>query len=153
MITIRLATAQDIATLQELNNELFLDNQKYDPDLDRGWAKSEKGKEYFTQLLNKKDACVFIAEENEKPIGYLAAAPQDISYRKSRYLEIENFGVNPGYRSQGIGSLLMKKCLTWAKSHGFQKVYVNAYFSNDRALAFYKNNGFGEIDVSLEREL
>jgi diamine N-acetyltransferase len=153
MIHIRRANKSEVKDLQDLNDEVFIDNQKYDSDLDMNWAQSEKGKEYFTDLLNNPNACCFIAEENGKKIGYIAAGPKTVSYRKSKYIEIENMGVIPEYRSNGIGTLLMKECLKWAKSVGFQKAFVNAYFENTMAVEFYRRNGFSEIDVSLERNL
>jgi GNAT superfamily N-acetyltransferase len=49
--------------------------------------------------------------------------------------------------------MLIQKCLEWAKTQGFQKVYVNAYFGNLDAIKFYKKNGFVEIDLGLEVNL
>lgn len=153
MVNIRSANKDDVKALQVLNDHVFIDNQKYDADLDMGWAQSDKGKTYFTELFNNSKSCCFIAEENGRKIGYIAAKPKYVSYRKSRYLEIENMGVIPEFRSKGIGTMLISKCLNWAKAHGFQKAFVNAYFQNKRALDFYKRSGFLEIDVSLERNL
>lgn len=130
-----------------------MDNAKYDTDLDLNWAQSEKGKTYFTQLVNNSDALCLIAEDGDKKIGYLAASPKEIDYRNSKYFEIENMGVNPEYRSQGIGKLLMQKCFEWAKSRGFQKAFVTSYIQNTKAVDFYKSNGFEAIDISLERDL
>ena len=62
-------------------------------------------------------------------------------------------GVSPKYQSKGIGSMLIKKCLSWAKSKGYQKVYVSSYLGNKQAIKFYKNNGFLEIDLGLEVNL
>ncbi len=153
MISIRPAKKNEVTKLQSLNQEVFIDNHKYDPDLVMDWAISKTGKEYFTKLLHDPTSYCLVAEDNEKLVGYIAARKKDFGYRKSKYLEIENMGVNPTYRSQGIGSQLMQKCLEWAKKQGYQKVYVNAYFANNKAITFYKQNGFSEIDVSLEREL
>ncbi len=151
MIHIRQANNNDLTVLQNLNDEVFIDNHKYDADLDMNWAKSEKGKKYFSDLLNNTNACCFIAEENGKPVGYIAAGPKIVSYRKSKYLEIENMGVIPKYRSMGIGTMLIKECFKWGKAHGFQKIFVNAYFDNRMAIEFYRRNGFKEIDISLEK--
>lgn len=153
MIHIRHAIKNEVKVLQNLNDEVFIDNQKYDTDLDMNWAKSEKGKKYFKDLLNNPEAICFIAEENANPVGYIAAGPKTVSYRKSKYLEIENMGVIPEYRSKGIGGMLIEECLKWGKSQGFQKVFVNAYFDNKEAIEFYKMNGFEEIDVSLEKTI
>lgn len=153
MINIRLATKDEVADLQHLNNEVFIDNAKYDEDLDLSWATGEKGTQYFTQLLNDSSSLCLIAEDEGKRIGYLAAGPKEIDYRKSKYFEIQNMGVVPGYRSKGIGKLLMEKCFEWARVQGFQKAFVNAYIKNQEAAHFYKKNGFEEIDISLERNI
>lgn len=153
MINIRIARKDEVSDLQALNDEVFIDNQKYDQDLDMSWAKSDKGREYFSDLLNNEDTICLIAEEDERKVGYIAAAPKVISYRKSKYIEVENMGVILEYRSRGIGKLLMEKCLELAKAKGFQRAYVNAYFNNEKAVKFYKNNGFSEIDLSLERDI
>lgn len=153
MVHIRAARKDEAKDLQDLNDEVFIDNQKYDNDLNMNWAKSIKGKTYFTNLLNNPNACCLIAEDNGKKVGYIAAVPKDIRYRKSKYIEIEDMGVIPQYRSKGIGTMLIDKCLKWAKSKGFQKAYVNSYFDNLKAIKFYKRNGFSEIDICLEKFL
>ena len=150
---IRQATVNDVSTLQNLNDEVFVDNHKYDPDLKMDWAQSETGKEYFTDVVNNPNAICLIAEENGKAIGYIAAAPKEFGYRLSKYLEIENMGVSPEHRSKGIGIKLMDECLSRAKNKGFQKVYVNAYFENVGAINFYEKSGFKKIDTSLERDI
>lgn len=97
-------------------------------------ATSKHGKKYFTQV----NACCLVAEEDGKLVGYLAAGSKQISYRKSTYIELENMGVLPGYRSMGIGTKLIQSLLTWAKTHGYKRAFVNAYFGNHEAIEFYK---------------
>jgi putative acetyltransferase len=117
------------------------------------WARSDEGKKYFTELVRSNQAICLIAEVDEKPVGYIAAAPKEVAYRNSSYIEIENMGVSPLFRSLGTGSRLMEECLAEAKKRGFQKVYVNSYSQNESAIEFYKRNGFAVIDVSLEKML
>lgn len=130
-----------------------MDNHKYDPDLKTDWAQSEIGKNYFTGVLNDPKAICLIAEENNKPVGYLAAIPKHFGYRLSKYIEIENMGVSPTFRSKGIGYQLVQKCLGPAKKNGYQKVYVNSYIENTKAIAFYEKCGLKKIDVSLEKNI
>lgn len=153
MINIRTANKNDLRILQDLNQELFIDNQQYDLDLRMDWPKSEDGKNYFNKILNDPKSCCFIAEENGKSVGYISASPRKINYLKSKWLEIDNMGVSFEYRSRGIGSLLINKCLECAKTKGYSKLYVNAYFANKGAINFYKKNGFSEIDISLQRNI
>lgn len=153
MISLRSATPIDVSTLQSLNDEVFIDNSKYDSDLDINWAKGPEGFSYFTQLVQNQKAFCIIAEENDVPIGYIAASLHPIPYRKSKYIELENMGIVPSHRSKGIGSMLMDELYVWAKSQGFDKILVNAYVANIGAVAFYKKNGFSEIDVTLEKSI
>ena len=152
-MTIRQARADDVKTLQILNDEVFVDNSKYDSDLKLDWAQSKTGETYFAKLLNNKQAICLIAEEDNKSIGYLAAVPKEFGYRLSKYIEIENMGVSPSYRSRGIGSRLVSHCLQIAKKRGFQRVYATSYVDNTKAVRFYERNGFKRIDVSLEKDL
>lgn len=108
---IRPGRADEVHVFQDLNQEVFIDNYQYDNDLDLNWALSEKGKQYFHKLLSNPKACCLIAEENGKPIGYIVAAPKEVSYVKSKYFEIGNIGVIPEHRSKGIGKKLMVACL------------------------------------------
>lgn len=148
-MTIRRATIEDVKTLQELNKEVFIDNYKYDKDLVMDWALGEPGKKYFEGVLTDPQCAVFIAEESEREIGYISASRKKSSYRKSSYCEIDNMGVIPEYRSQGVGAKLMTKLKAWAKESGYEKLYVSSYFHNNRAVAFYIRNGFAEFDLAL----
>ncbi len=150
---IRLAHKDDVSLLQRLNDEVFMGVKEFDDDVIDNWARGEKGRSYFTNLLNNPDGCCLIAEDSENPVGYITATPKTDIYRKSKILELENMGVIPKYRSRGIGAELVKKLLLWGKDKGFQKIYVGVYFDNTKAIGFYKKNGFKEIDLGLERNI
>lgn len=152
-MNIRPAREDEAAVLQSLNEEVFIDNYKYDPDLKADWAQSEKGRDYFTKILSNPEAICLIAEEGGITVGYIAAAPKEFGYRNSKYLEIENMGVIPDFRSKGVGRELVGKCVEIAKQKGYQKVYVNSYSENVRAINFYEKSGFKKIDVSLEKDI
>ncbi len=152
-ILIRQATIQDVPLLQKLNQEVFIEDFQYDNDLDMDWAMGEKGKNYFTKTVSSDESACFVAEIDNKAVGYLSIGYKSTPFRKSRYLEVENIGVSPGFRSQGIGAELIKKAKVWGKKHSFSRLFVNSYFDNSRAVEFYKRNGFAEIDLGLEMKI
>jgi len=153
MTTIRNARKEEIPALQILNQEAFIDNQLYDADLNMDWALSESGKQYFINLLETPTSCCLVAETNGVLVGYITASEKIFEYRKSTYVEINDLGVSPDYRSKGVGSDLITGCKQWAKKEGYQKIYVNSYATNARAIAFYERNGFTKIDLCLEMTL
>lgn len=152
-MNIRKANENDINVLQNLNDEVFIDNSKYDTDLKKDWAQSDTGNKYFSSVVKNPDYICLLAEDNNKAIGYIAASPKKFGYRLSKYIEIENMGVMPNYRSKGIGTQLINECLKIAKERGFQKVYVNSYFDNEKTIKFYERKGFRKIDISLEKTI
>jgi ribosomal protein S18 acetylase RimI-like enzyme len=153
MIHIRTANRNDLEIIRNLDQEVFIDNQKYDSDLKMDWTKSGEGINYFTNLLNDHESCCLIAEDAEKPVGYIIATPRKITYFKTKHIEINGIGVTPKYQSQGIGSLLIEECIAWAKLKGYEKIYVNSYYKNTKAINFYKKGGFSEIDISLQKNI
>ena len=141
-VKFRVVDINDVRVLQELNQEVFIDNYQYDQDLIMDWALSEKGEQYFSNLVKDKQAYCYLAGREKK-----------FSYRKNRYFEIENMGVIPKYRSQGIDKMLINQAKQWAREQGYQTIFVNSYFHNLKAIAFYKRNNMAEIDLSLEGNL
>jgi ribosomal protein S18 acetylase RimI-like enzyme len=148
-----LVKKDEVQKLQDLNDEVFTDNSKYDADLKIDWAQSETGKKYFTEVLEDIESICMLAEDEDKPVGYIVAVPKEFGYRLSKYIEIENMGVSPDYRSKGVGTQLIEKVLGLAKEKGFQKVYVSSYSDNVKAIDFYQRNGFTKIDVGFERKI
>ena len=153
MIAIRPANIEDIETLQKLNQESFVDNVKYDPDLMMDWVMSDKGKAHFTKIFENPDSQCFVADDAGVLVGFIVLSEKSADIRKSRCCEINDVGVTPAYQSKGVGSLLIQKAIVWAKERGYQKMYVSCYFANTQGVAFYKKNGLVEIDLDLEMDL
>lgn len=152
-IQIKPAKKEDWKIIQKLNNEVFISDAANDDDLDLNYPFSRRGISYYKRLASGKYGKCFIAYFHETPTGYVAIAVKDFGYRKSKYVEVENIGVDPQYRSQGIGKLLMNAAENWAKEQKATKLYVSAYWDNKRAIGFYKKIGFYEIGLELDKKI
>ncbi|OFW63666.1 hypothetical protein A3A76_04380 [Candidatus Woesebacteria bacterium RIFCSPLOWO2_01_FULL_39_23] len=152
-VIVKTAKSGDWETIQKLNNQVFINDQEHDNDLDMNWPFSPKGIKYYKDLASGKYGKCFIAYLDNQPVGYIALAIKDFGYRKSKYIEIENIGVNPQHRSKGIGKMLMDEAVGWAKEQKATKLYVSAYWGNERAIDFYKKNGFYESGVEMDKRL
>lgn len=153
-VKIRPAKKNEWKLIQELNNYVFLADEDNDDDLNLEWPFSEKGVKYYKELASGKWGHCLIAFWGEKAVGYVALAVKDFyGYRKSKYIEVENIGVRPEYRSRGIGKELINEAIKWAKEQNASKLYVSAYWGNKKAINFYKKNGFYEIGLELDKKL
>ncbi|MFH1601525.1 MAG: GNAT family N-acetyltransferase [Candidatus Shapirobacteria bacterium] len=152
-VKIKKARTKDWKVIQKLNNQVYLNDKKNDDDLDLTQPFTEKGIKYYKDLAEGKYGHCLIAFLDNKPVGYIALAKKSFSYRKSKYVEVENMGVDPEYRSKGIGKKLMDAGSKWAKSTGAAKMWVVAYWGNKEAIKFYKKNGFYESGLELDKKL
>jgi len=60
-------------------------------------------------------------------------------------------GVKKRYRGMGLGKLLLSEAEKWAKEKEVQKVKLEVFSSNDRALGLYQKFGY-RIEASLKNE-
>ncbi len=96
----------------------------------------------FQRELISKNGPVYYAVNNEKVVGWCDVFPE--SNPRQCHRGGLGMGLVPGFRGQGIGSLLLSKVLEHAKSFGLEKVELHVYTSNHAAIALYKKFGFIE---------
>lgn len=152
-IEIKLSKKIDWKVVQKLNYQVYENDKDHDDDLDMNHPFSPKGIKYYKDLASGKYGKCFVAYIDNKPVGYVALSIKDFGYRKSKYVEIENIGVDPKYRSRGIGKMLLDKTAKWAKEQKATRLFVSAYWKNKRARSFYRKNDFDEIGIELEKKL
>lgn len=155
-VTIRKAKIEDLSNIQKLNQMLFQKEQKeYDSKYNINWPYEEEGAEYFTKELKDDDRIVFIAEDKNQPVGYLAASGEnDAKYiGQMKIAELDNMYVLDKYRGRKIGSRLVKEFIEWAKKIDAKRVVVTASCGNIKGINFYKQNGFCDFDLGLKMDL
>lgn len=153
-VIIREANINDLESILLLSDALTLADLPFDKKVKVDWAHSKEGKKYYEGIITKKDGICFVAVVDEKIVGYETAGKMETaSFRKVTIGEITNIYVLEGFRSQGIGKMLMNKFVEWAKEMGFDKVSVNVFALNEKAINFYKREGFLPQDLILEKTI
>lgn len=149
-IIVRQATIEDLNSIQTLNNNLFeLEYKNFDNTLMVGWPFKKDGKEYFEYMITNE--AVFVAQEKEKIVGYLAGSIcEQISYIKETFAELDNMYIDIQYRNFGIGTLLINKFKEYCKEKNIQNIKVTASAKNYNAIQFYSKNGFEDYDITLK---
>ncbi|MDO6706003.1 GNAT family N-acetyltransferase [Photobacterium sp. 1_MG-2023] len=99
--------------------------------------------ETFTQFVKENvanDAIQWIALAGQQVVGWA-----DIFSHWAPTLRHRGqlgMGVHPDFRGQGIGELLLKSCLTKAKSKGVSRVELETRADNQASLNLYQKLGF-----------
>jgi GNAT superfamily N-acetyltransferase len=104
----------------------FKYDRNYDTDLDNL-------KEYYA--ADKR--IFFAAFKNQQLIATIGVIPLDLDKVK-----IVRFYVKKEERGKGLGSLLFKKTLTFAKKHGYSFLITETTRRNKEAIRFFLKKGF-----------
>jgi putative acetyltransferase len=92
------------------------------------------------ELFQKKGACYFVAEVNNKIVGGGGVYPTD--GLSTGTCELVKMYLLPQARGMGLGRTLIEKSLAWAKEAGYKNVYLESMPELKQALKVYAKFGF-----------
>jgi ribosomal protein S18 acetylase RimI-like enzyme len=150
LITIRDATAQDVDTLSDLNR--FVQGIHI-AALPTHFKHPEPGAvaESFRSRLARQDVRVWIASIDEVAVGYVVSVlrerPESALCRARRFYEVEEIGVSPAHRRQGVARALVQHLLTEAHSQGVPDIELTSWAFNTDAHAAFQALGFRPMIV------
>lgn len=153
-IWVREARMDEVGEVVGLSAALFREDAgSRDASVNPGWP-AEEGWEHFAGFVASESRLCLISGSGEEIVGYLAGYVKDGStLRLVKVAELESMYVREEYRGRGVGAKLVGEFLEWAGDRGVERVSVTAYAANERAIRFYRREGFWEKSVSLEMEL
>jgi GNAT superfamily N-acetyltransferase len=145
MIRIKEALPMDYFIIANLFEELIReieDRTHLGPNLFHTTNTGEKCRQFIEADIYK----VFMAfdEENKKNIGFLSLCESHSLYADGSYAIIQEFFVQPAYRSKGVGAKLLKAAKRYGEQKGWNRFEVTTppLPAFDRTLCFYEQNGF-----------
>lgn len=93
-------------------------------------------------LLSEPNTISLVARKDDSFIGYLAADFTLALHLNGYECHVRELYVEPSYRRQGIGSLLMKAIESLAIQKRCKRISLATNWNNDLQKKFYKNHGF-----------
>ncbi|MEK7532949.1 MAG: GNAT family N-acetyltransferase [Patescibacteria group bacterium] len=149
-VTIRQANVADVPAICSLSQSLFEHERQFTDEYDMGWSHGKAGKAFFTRRLKSPSSFILLAVDGDKPVGYALVKLDKFSWRSfNPVADINNLSVDPAYRGQGVGARLIEEAKQVAKKRGARRMTVQAQHKNERALKFYRTQGFTDSDVAL----
>src|SRR5258708_38454612 len=109
-------------------------------------SESGFGEEWWRQRL--VDRTRFVAEVDGEPAGIVSGGESGLEGMAA----VTTMWVDPNFRRQGVGDLLVKSVLDWARSTGYSRIVLWVTEGNEQAEKLYERNGFLRTgQVSLVR--
>lgn len=103
--------------------------------------------------LSGADGICFTALINGSVVGYLTAGKTTKDTGRTRYAELREMRVQKEHQRKGIGTLLVKEFIKWAKQEEYERLCVDVYALSDKNIGFYQKFGFAPKTLTMERWL
>ena len=115
------------------------------------WAENtaEELAEEFAELMDCKEAAVFILALDNQPAGFAQCQLRHdyVEGTKSSPVGyLEGIFVKPEYRKQGYAKALLQECEKWALRQGCSEFASDCELTNEESLAFHLKVGFIEAN-------
>lgn len=98
--------------------------------------------EFIKERLNKEESVVFIALDENNPIGFVQLYPSFSSVSMRRTWVLNDLYVKENARGKGFGEKLLKKAITFAEGTGAIGVSLETGKENLTAQRLYEKIGF-----------
>lgn len=154
-IVIKRVNFTDIELLQKIGKQTFSETfsagnseQNMAKYLEEGFSIKK-----LTAEINDKNSEFYFAILEKSIIGYLKMnfGQTQTELKDDKTVEIERIYVLKGFHGKNVGQLLYEKALNIARQKNADYVWLGVWEKNQRAINFYKKNGFVGFDKHIFR--
>jgi RimJ/RimL family protein N-acetyltransferase len=110
----------------------------------------EDQRQRIKTILSKNNQIIFVAENDNDLIGYLAAIGGD--FKRNRHRVYIVIGILQAFIDQKIGTKLFTELEKWTRHHAVHRLELTVMVHNERAIRLYKKMGF-EIEGTKKHSL
>jgi ribosomal protein S18 acetylase RimI-like enzyme len=154
-VTIRGACESDAALLAELNRGVQALHVAALPAYFKV-ADPTAVADLFRAKLQSQGFCAWIAWVGELAVGHVVGVirerPENALCTARRFYEIDEIGVIPEYRQQGVARALVERALGEARARGIVDVELSSWAFNAEAHTAFRALGFEPKVVRFGRE-
>ncbi|QTL52455.1 GNAT family N-acetyltransferase [Priestia aryabhattai] len=142
MLNVRIATVEDADAIVAIKQEIVITN---DFLLRLPEEVQETAEEYRKkiQMRQENGGLTLIVEFNSQVVGFL-------SFQRPSYMRLHHTGsfgicVKQEFSNKGVGTTLLSYLIEWSKEQkGLEKINLDVFSNNKRAIHLYKKLGFKE---------
>lgn len=147
MVTVRRARPEDIAAITPLWLEMMREHESRDPRFGLVESPEEAYQDQLRDMLDCPDVAVFLAENPDRPVGYLMAMVlrNPPFFPSVEYGFVAEMAVAAESRRAGVGRGLWERALAWFERKGVRHVQLNVSRVNSSGMSFWNTMGFREF--------
>jgi ribosomal protein S18 acetylase RimI-like enzyme len=112
-----------------------------------GESQLARSRDFLTERLERRESVVLAAFEGSTPAGFLQLYPLFSSWYCKRQWFLSDLYVAPEFRTRGIGTLLVRSCIDFAKQTEARAILVELPHSEPHLVDFYGKLGFAKDAV------
>lgn len=105
----------------------------------------EAAQKFIQARLQQQDAVIFLARENNQPVGYTQLFPSWSSVSMQRVWILNDLFVMPENRNQGIAKALMNKAKDHAESTNAARIILATEVTNKIGQSLYESMGYSRF--------
>ncbi|NMA67940.1 MAG: GNAT family N-acetyltransferase [Desulfitobacterium sp.] len=156
-IQLRKAKIEDYEALCDIYWELDTLHIENHPELFVKPKDYPRAKKYIAEIIQDQDQALIVATKDSMIVGFVESHVLKSSsfpvFKKREWVQINSLVVKKEYQGNQIGSLLLQEVSKWTKGKNINRIELDVYTFNQKALEFYLKNGFKEISKQLYLEL
>jgi putative acetyltransferase len=100
---------------------------------------------HLRRLTDADDADLLVAEADGVIVGWISLTLEDAA------TVTLGMGVAEPWRGRGVGTALVTSAIEWAESAGAERMRLEVFTHNDRAIALYRRMGFHDEETQVGR--
>jgi len=143
---IRVASPANVDSIAGLNVDVQNVHAAALPHIFKAVNDGAFARSYIAECMSNPDSYFYIASLDGEDIGYVYARvvhrPENAYRHAWDFVYIDQISVKPEHQSKGCGALLMQAVRDLAKQNGIDIIALNFWAFNDKARAFFAQQGF-----------
>jgi len=141
--TIRQPTEDDAQNIIDYSRMLFASTDQVLTTLEEYTITVQQEQTWISNFNDDPNSVLLIAVMQQQIAGLLffVGGPK----KKNAHTGELGVSVHPGFQGRGIGQQLITSLIDWARENpAIEKVFLNVFATNEKAIRLYKNLGFTE---------
>ena len=140
---IRLYTPTDREELIKLINAIAAEGRWF---ITKQFVMTRSWENVLFRPADFPDHLLLVADAEGHSIGWCQVFP-DLFGQRSEHVGDLGIGVSKSWRNLGIGTALMKNAIEWATNKGLEKLTLDTFSSNSRAIHVFEKTGFIQTGI------